>query len=93
LIFVAGAFFGGFVAALVRRLAAAVGLRPVDRTLGAVFGVLRGTVLLLAVAVVVHMTTLHEGAWWQDSHGAGLSTQVLGMLKPVLPEEFRNYLP
>ena len=93
LIFIAGAFVGGFVATLVRRLAKAVGLRPVDRTLGAVFGVLRGAVLLLAVAVVVHMTTLHDGAWWQESRAAGLSTQVLGSLKPVLPEEFRNYLP
>lgn len=46
LIFVAGAFVGGFVATLVRRLAKAVGLRPVDRTLGAVFGVLRGAALL-----------------------------------------------
>ena len=93
LLFVLGAFAGGFVATLVRRLATAAGLRPVDRTLGAVFGVLRGAVLLLVVAVVVNMTPLHEGAWWQGSFSANLSTDVLGRLKPVLPETFRNYLP
>ena len=92
-LFVLGAFVGGFVASLVRRLANAIGLHPVDRTLGAVFGVLRGAVLLLVVAVVVNMTSLHEGAWWQDSFSAKLSTDVLGQLKPVLPETFRNYLP
>ena len=92
-LFVLGAFVGGWVASLVRRLANAVGLRPVDRTLGAVFGVLRGVVLLLVVAVVVTTTPLHEGAWWQDSFSARWSTDVLGQLKPVLPEVFRNYLP
>lgn len=93
LLFVLGAFVGGFVASLVRRLTGAIGLRPVDRTLGAVFGVLRGVVLLLAVAVVVNMTTLHEGAWWKESFAANLSTDLLGRLKPALPEEFRIYLP
>ena len=93
LIFVAGAFCGGFVAALVRRLARAVGLRPVDRTLGAVFGVLRAVVLLLAVAVVVHLTAQHDSDWWQQSRAAGLSTQLLDNLKPWLPAEFKHYLP
>ena len=92
-LFILGAFVGGFVASLVRRLANAIGLRPVDRTLGAVFGVLRGLVLLLAVAVVVNMTSFHDAAWWQDSPGAKLATDVLGQLKPMLPETFRSYLP
>lgn len=92
-LFVLGAFVGGLLASLVRRLANAMGLRPVDRTLGAVFGVLRGMMLLLVVAVVVNMTSLREGAWWQESFSAKLSTDVLGQLKPVLPETFRNYLP
>lgn len=92
-LFVLGAFVGGLLASLVRRMANAIGLRPVDRTLGAVFGVLRGVMLLLVVAVVVNMTSLRESAWWQESFSAKLSTDVLGQLKPVLPETFRNYLP
>ena len=92
-LFVLGAFVGGLLASLVRRMANAIGLRPVDRTLGAAFGVLRGVMLLLVVAVVVNMTSLREGTWWQESFSAKLSTDVLGQLKPVLPETFRNYLP
>ena len=35
-----------------------VGLRPVDRVLGALFGLFRGLILLLALSVVVQMLSL-----------------------------------
>jgi membrane protein required for colicin V production len=71
----------------------AVGLRPVDRTLGAAFGLLRGAVLLLAVAVVVNMTQFKRADWWTESAGAAMSVAALKGLKPVLPERFGQYLP
>ena len=71
----------------------AVGLRPADRTLGAVFGVLRGLVLLLAVAVVAGITPVHEAQWWQESRGAPVLAEVLKGLKPALPDEFGRHLP
>jgi membrane protein required for colicin V production len=93
LVFVAAAFAAGLLAWLLKKLVEAVGLRPVDRTLGAAFGLVRGAVLLLAAAVVVNMTPLHSGQWWTESKGAGVSTTVLKGLKPVLPERFGHYLP
>jgi len=93
LVFVASLFAGGLLAFLIRKLVAAVGLRPVDRVLGAAFGLVRGVVILLALTVVVGMTPLVKGAWWQESAGAHVSTVVLQGLKPVLPEEFGKYLP
>lgn len=92
-VFVATAFAAGLLSFLAKKLIEAVGLRPVDRTLGAAFGLARGVVLLLALAVVVNMTQLQSGAWWQESRGAGVLTAVLRGLKPVLPEEFARYLP
>ena len=71
----------------------AVGLRPVDRTLGAAFGVVRGVVILLALAVVVNMTPLRTAPWWTEAAGAEVSTAALRGLKPVLPGEFGQYLP
>ena len=44
-------------------------------------------------AVVVNMTPLRSAAWWTQSHGAGLSLAALKGLKPVLPEQFGQYLP
>ncbi len=93
LVFIGAVFACGFVAWLVKKLVESIGLRPVDRTLGAAFGVLRGMVLLLAVAVVAGLTPLHEAAWWQESRGAPVLTQVLEGLKPALPEEFTRHLP
>ena len=42
LVFVATAFAGGLLAWLTKKLVEAVGMRPVDRTLGAAFGLVRG---------------------------------------------------
>ncbi len=93
LVFIACAFAAGLLAWGVKKLVEAVGLRPVDRTLGAAFGLVRGAVLLLAAAVVVNLTPLQGGEWWTESKGAGVSTTVLKGLKPVLPERFGRYLP
>jgi len=93
LVFVLAAFAGGLLAKLVKMLFAAVGLQPVDRALGAAFGLVRGVVLLLAATVVIGMTPLKTSAWWQQSVGAGITLAALKGLKPVLPEEFGKYLP
>jgi len=93
LVFVLAAFAGGLLAKLVKMLFAAIGLQPVDRVLGAAFGLVRGVVLLLAATVVIGMTPLQTSAWWQQSVGAGFTLAALKGLKPVLPEEFGKFLP
>jgi membrane protein required for colicin V production len=92
-VFVGAVFAGGALAALTRRLVLAAGLRPVDRTLGGAFGVVRGALLLLVAAVVVNLTALKAEAWWTESVGADVATTALKGLKPVLPEPFGQYLP
>ena len=92
-VFVVALFVGGLLAFGVRKLVEAVGLRPVDRVLGALFGLARGAVVLLALVVVAGMTPLVKSPWWQESAGAGVATVALNGLKPVLPEEFGKYLP
>jgi membrane protein required for colicin V production len=81
------------VSALVKKLVSAVGLGPLDRLLGSVFGLLRGLVLLLAVTVVVGMTPLRDTEAWQHAQGAQWLQQLLHMLKPVLPVDFGKFLP
>lgn len=77
---------------LIKRMIESVGLRPIDRTLGAAFGVLRGLLILLAVATVVLMTPLKRGDWWQQSVSAEPLSSVLKSIKPVLPAEFGQYI-
>ena len=93
LTFIAALFVGGLIAALIKKLVSAVGLAPVDRVLGAAFGLVRGLVILLVVTVVMAMTPLKTSVWWQESVGAGVLNATLKGLKPVLPQEFGKYLP
>jgi membrane protein required for colicin V production len=92
LVFVLAIFAGGLLASLIKKMFAAVGLAPADRALGAIFGVVRGVVFLLAATVAVGMTPLHTDEGWQTSVGAGLSLATLKALRPVLPEAFAKYL-
>lgn len=92
-VFIGALFAGGLLAWLTKKLVAAVGLAPVDRVLGALFGAVRAAVLVLALAVVVHLTGLKTAAWWAESQAAGVSAAALKGLKPVVPERFAKHLP
>jgi membrane protein required for colicin V production len=81
------------LARLLRLVVHATPLTVIDRTLGAGFGLLRGAVLLLAVATVVAFTPAARSRPWQDSQGANWLGQALQGLKPVLPTEVARHLP
>jgi membrane protein required for colicin V production len=93
LIFVVSVFAAGLITALMKKLISAVGLSPIDRILGAVFGLFRGLILLLAICVVAHMTSLQESDWWAESQGGPMLMTLLKGLRPMLPEKFGAFLP
>lgn len=93
LVFVLAVFVGSMLIWLLGKVFSIAALRPADRALGAVFGLMRGTVVLLALAVVVAMTPLKSDPWWVDSQAARWVTAIVKGLKPVLPQEFAKYLP
>jgi membrane protein required for colicin V production len=93
LVFVASVFLAGLISALMKKIISVVGLRPVDRILGAIFGLFRGLILLLALSVVVQMTALQESDWWLESQGGPMLMTLLKGLRPMLPEKFGAYLP
>ena len=92
LIFIVVLIVCSLVTVAIKKWVQAVGLRPIDRTLGAGFGALRGVILLLAVAVVFNMTGLKSSAWWQQSVGSGVLATALVKIKPLLPERFNKYV-
>ena len=93
LCFVAGLVAWTLLARLVRLLIHATPLSVADRALGAGFGLLRGGVVLLAVATVVALTPAAKSAAWRASHGAmWLNTAIQG-LKPALPASVARLLP
>lgn len=91
-VFFAAAFAGGLLAWLFKKLVESVGLRPVDRVLGGAFGLLRGVVMLLGLALVVGMTPLHGHTTWQRSPVATQLSSTLQALRPLLPEALARHL-
>ena len=92
-VFVVFIFVGGFVASLVRRLISSSGLRPADRSLGAIFGLARGVLVLFVFAFLVLAFGFQADAWWRESIGAHGLTASLEILKPMLPQGLERLIP
>jgi membrane protein required for colicin V production len=93
LVFIAVVLVGSLIAVVFKKLMTTVGLRPVDRVLGALFGALRGGLLLLLATAVVSATPLKSSAAWQESVAVAWAVSALKTIKPVLPRDLEKYLP
>jgi membrane protein required for colicin V production len=93
LVFVLVLMVGSLVAVVSKKLMSSVGLRPVDRALGALFGALRGALLLLLVTVAVTATPLKSSTAWQESVAVRSAESVLKTVKPMLPRDIEKFLP
>ena len=92
-VFVAVLVGTALVSWVIKKLISAVGLGPLDRLLGSLFGLMRGVVILLAITVLVGMTPMRDTDAWKQAQGAQWLQQFLHVLKPVLPADFGKYLP
>ncbi|MGN1057692.1 MAG: CvpA family protein [Comamonas sp.] len=93
LTFVLAVFGWGLISALAKKLIEVAGLRPVDRTLGAVFGLLRAAVLILVLSVVVVSTSLQEQNWWQESVASPWLKGAVASILPALSMDWGRLLP
>ncbi|MDO4593067.1 MAG: CvpA family protein [Comamonadaceae bacterium] len=91
--FVLAVFAWGLLSALAKKLIDVVGLRPVDRALGAVFGVLRAAVLILVLVVIVVSTPLQEQEWWTQSLAAPWLADAVASILPALSMDWGRLLP
>ena len=92
LVFIAVAFLCGMLATLARQAAKALGVRPVDRVFGALFGALRGVLVLVVLAALVLMTPMREEDWWRGSLSSAWLEMTLSWLQPLLPASFGKSL-
>jgi membrane protein required for colicin V production len=93
LVLVAVAFVAALFTAVLKRVVATIGLRPIDRALGGLFGVLRGLVLLLAFGWMISLTPFKEEAWWLSSISTPWLVSGLAVLKGTMPPEIAVYFP
>lgn len=90
--FLAALLVWGLLLKLLKMLIHATPLALIDRLLGAVFGVLRGCVLLLVVAAVVTRTPWVDTPAWRQSVGVSWLKVLLVGLKPALPDSVGEHL-
>ncbi|MCX8520493.1 MAG: CvpA family protein [Rhodoferax sp.] len=93
LVFVATLLAGAFIGWMLSKLLSVAGLGAINRLLGALFGALRGVVLILAATVVVNLTPWKSAPLWQSSVAVHWANSSLASLKPLLPQAFGKYLP
>lgn len=93
LVFIATLIVWSLLARLVRMLLHATPLSVVDRIGGGAFGLLRGGVLLIALATLVGFTPAAQSVLWQGSTGARWTTETVKFIKPLLPPDLRVWLP
>jgi len=77
---------------VVSRLASAAGLGGVDRGLGALFGVARGALIVLVLALLAGLTRLPEDAAWRNSVSGPWMAAAALALKAWLPPAFADRL-
>jgi membrane protein required for colicin V production len=70
----------------------AAGLSGVDRTLGGLFGLARGIIILLAFTIVAGLTALPRQPMWKESVAAGMATRTVVQLTSWLPPALEKRL-
>ncbi|MGI4814556.1 MAG: CvpA family protein [Janthinobacterium lividum] len=78
--------------ALLTRLANASGLRSVDRSLGLLFGLVRGVILVLVVAILAGLTELPQQAFWRAALLRPYVEDGERVVKPMLPPALAAYV-
>ncbi|HEX6362658.1 MAG TPA: CvpA family protein [Albitalea sp.] len=92
-VFIAVLVVWTLLARLLRMAIHASPLGPLDRVLGATFGLARALVVMLAITTVVLLTSLAQSQAWRVSHGAAWLGGALREIKPVLPPPIAQHLP
>ncbi len=91
--FVLALLVAGLLATLMRLLLRSTGLGILDRSLGAVFGLVRGLVLLMLATFAAGYTELPHSAMWQTSLLIPPAEAAVAEVVPLLPAAAAHALP
>jgi len=69
------------------------GLTPADHGLGAVFGLLRGALIVLVLVALAGYTELPKETWWQEARLSRTAVQGVQQIKLMLPPSLASWLP
>ena len=91
-LFIGTVIAAALAATLLGQLMERTGLKPADRGLGLVFGLLRGALVVMFVVTLAGLTKLPEEAFWRDAVSRPYVVEAMDSLRPRLPPEIAKYV-
>lgn len=73
------------------KIVRAVGLSPVDRGLGAMFGIVRGVLIVTVIVFIASFSSMKQSDWWQQSASAKPFELMAGILRYRLPDSVTKH--
>lgn len=70
----------------------AAGLGGADKTIGSLFGLLRGVVILTGLTLAAGLTALPQTGFWKNAMFSGALEMLATSVKPLLPERLSQHL-
>jgi membrane protein required for colicin V production len=87
-VFVAALAVATLLGLVLSKIVHAIGLGGLDRTLGSLFGIARGALIVLAFALLAGLTDLPRQPLWRDSVAGAPLAQAAKAVKRWLPQTF-----
>ncbi|MBK8064946.1 MAG: CvpA family protein [Betaproteobacteria bacterium] len=91
-VFVVVLIVSSLVGLLLSKLMKVVGLGAMDKALGALFGLARGLIIVLAAALLAGLTSAPRMPFWKDSASGEPLVRAALLLKPWLPDSLAQRL-
>ena len=82
----------GLLILMCESLIKASGLSFVDRSLGSLFGLARGMLIVLVTVMLCGMTAIPQQPFWKDAMLSPYAESAARSVKPFLPDEFARHV-
>lgn len=93
LVFIVMLLLVGLVNLTLATLIDKTGLGQADHGLGALFGLLRGVLIVLVLVALAGYTELPAEPWWKEARLSGTVVQGIQQIKLMLPPSLSSWLP
>lgn len=91
-LFISTLLIGGILNAVVALLVQKTGLSGTDRSIGAIFGLVRGVFLVSALILLGSLTPMPQDPWWKQSLVIQHLTPIAQWMRDLLPNDLaRNF--
>jgi membrane protein required for colicin V production len=92
-LFIATLIIGGLISNLFANLITKAGLSGTDRSIGLIFGVIRGILIITIILMLITIATAQHGEWYTQSYLIPHFQGLVHWLAKFLPARFLDLVP